>query len=233
MTGGVHGYETSGVHGALLFAKEEAADYAEHFNMCILPCISPWGYEHIQRWNPHCLDPNRYFYENTPCQESGLARTFVLSITQDWLAHVDCHETTNSDALEFLPAMAAHAGKEYEFEDIPDGFYCYDRSDSPNPDFVRAIVKAVRSVTHIAPPDEQGEIMGLPITQDGVLAIDLHSMKVCAAMTSAQFITTTEVYPDSPKGVTPEQCNQAQVAAICGGLDYLLAEICAKKSRSV
>jgi hypothetical protein len=30
-----------------------------------------------------------------------------------------------------------------------------------------------------------------------------------------------EVYPDSPK-VTAEICNQAQMAAICGGLDFLL-----------
>ena len=33
--------------------------------------------------------------------------------------------------------------------------------------------------------------------------------------------TTTEVYPDSPTA-TPEQCNAAQVACICGGLDWLV-----------
>ncbi|MFT4630586.1 MAG: hypothetical protein ACI8PV_001708, partial [Dinoroseobacter sp.] len=31
--------------------------------------------------------------------------------------------------------------------------------------------------------------------------------------------TTTEVYPDSPK-VDDENCIQAQVAAICSGLDF-------------
>jgi len=36
-------------------------------------------------------------------------------------------------------------------------------------------------------------------------------------------VTTTEVYPDSPKA-TAEVCNRAQVAAIRGGLDFILAE---------
>ena len=52
ITGGVHGYETSGVHGALSFMKTEAKNYAEEFNFICAPCISPWGYETINRWNP-------------------------------------------------------------------------------------------------------------------------------------------------------------------------------------
>ena len=43
-----------------------------------------------------------------------------------------------------------------------------------------------------------------------------------ASMTSAPFRTTTEVYPDSPR-TTPEQCNAAQVAAVCAAIDYALA----------
>jgi hypothetical protein len=34
-------------------------------------------------------------------------------------------------------------------------------------------------------------------------------------------MTTTEVYPDSPSS-DAENCNLAQVAAITGGLDYVL-----------
>ena len=51
VTGGVHGYETSGVQGALRFLATRAAEYAETFNLCVAPCVSPWGYERIQRWN--------------------------------------------------------------------------------------------------------------------------------------------------------------------------------------
>jgi hypothetical protein len=32
VTGGVHGYETSGVHGALQFLEQRAADYAQRIN---------------------------------------------------------------------------------------------------------------------------------------------------------------------------------------------------------
>jgi hypothetical protein len=41
-------------------------------------------------------------------------------------------------------------------------------------------------------------------------------------MTSAPYRTTTEVYPDSAS-VSPEQCNSAQVAAVCAAIDYALA----------
>jgi murein tripeptide amidase MpaA len=51
VTGGVHGYETSGVQGALLFLQTEAKKYEEHFNFFVFPCVSPWGYECIQRWD--------------------------------------------------------------------------------------------------------------------------------------------------------------------------------------
>ena len=63
VTGGVHGYETSGVHGALQFLEQRAADYAGRANLLVAPCVSPWGYERIHRWNADALDPNRSFRE--------------------------------------------------------------------------------------------------------------------------------------------------------------------------
>src|SRR5678816_854808 len=45
VTGGVHGYETSGVHGALQFVEQHAQDYADRVNLLVLPCMSPWAYE--------------------------------------------------------------------------------------------------------------------------------------------------------------------------------------------
>ena len=101
MTGGVHGYETSGVQGALLFlqavhmqytcrahavhmqyacgaharhmhctCREYAvsvharvslqtvgAAYGAVFNLLVVPCVSPWGYETVQRWNAQVVRP--------------------------------------------------------------------------------------------------------------------------------------------------------------------------------
>ena len=39
VTGGVHGYETSGVHGALQFLEQHAAAYP--VNLVAVPCMSP------------------------------------------------------------------------------------------------------------------------------------------------------------------------------------------------
>ena len=59
VTGGVHGYETSGVEGALLFLQTKFSAYSSRFNFVVVPCVSPWGFEHIQRWNNNADDPNR------------------------------------------------------------------------------------------------------------------------------------------------------------------------------
>ncbi len=57
VTGGVHGYETSGVEGALLFLQTKFSAYSS-MNFVMVPCVSPWGFEHIQRWNKNADDPN-------------------------------------------------------------------------------------------------------------------------------------------------------------------------------
>ena len=61
ITGGVHGYETSGVQGAIAFLETAAGNYLDVFNVLVAPCVSPWGYERIQRWNAFAVDPNRSF----------------------------------------------------------------------------------------------------------------------------------------------------------------------------
>ena len=56
VTGGVHGYETSGVQGALSFLNSpECQKFAEVLNIAVVPCVSPWGYERVQRWNAEAV----------------------------------------------------------------------------------------------------------------------------------------------------------------------------------
>ncbi|CAM4360029.1 M14 family metallopeptidase [Vibrio agarivorans] len=219
VTGGVHGYETSGVHGALLFAEQHAAVYEDKFNFIIAPCVSPWGYEVINRWNPNAIDPNRSFYQDSPAEESAALRSLVKDL--DVLAHFDLHETTDSDETEFRPALAARDGKAYIEGMIPDGFYTVGDTLNPQPEFQKAIIDSVRKVTHIAPADDNGQIIGADVVQDGVILYPMVELGLCGGVTNCQYGTTTEVYPDSAK-VTDDECNRAQVAAIVGGLDYLL-----------
>ena len=85
------------------------------------------------------------------------------------------------------------------------------------------MIDAVATVTHIAPADANGNIIDEPVIQLGVIGVPSpRSIGLCAGMTDAPYATTTEVYPDSPSA-TPEQCVDAQVAAIRAGLDFLRA----------
>lgn len=222
VTGGVHGYETSGVQGALTFLETKAADYAHLVNLLVAPCVSPWSYEVIHRWNPLTIDPNRSFAADSACQETGALLAKVAKLGVSFLMHIDLHETTDTDESEFRPALAARDGAPYEPGLIPDGFYTVGDTENPQPDFQKAIVSAVEQVTHIAPADDQGEIIGCKVTQHGVINYPLSSLNLCASMTGAQFTSTTEVYPDSPR-VTADDCNAAQVAAATAALDYALA----------
>ncbi|WP_045457288.1 M14 family metallopeptidase [Vibrio campbellii] len=223
VTGGVHGYETSGVHGALKFVDKQAERYAEHFNIVVAPCVSPWGYEVINRWNPNAIDPNRSFYADSPAEESANLIKLVATLG-DVLMHIDLHETTDSDETEFRPALAARDGLEYIEGMIPDGFYTVGDTENPQPEFQKAVIESVAKVTHIAPADDQGEIIGSPVVQFGVINYPMVKLGLCGGVTNCTYGTTTEVYPDSPK-VTDEECNDAQVAAVVGGLDYVLAQL--------
>jgi hypothetical protein len=220
VTGGVHGYETSGVQGALRFVDAHAQAYAGRANLLVVPCVSPWGYERIQRWNFDALDPNRNFREGSPAQESAALMRLVAPLKGKFAAHIDLHETTDSDETEFRRAVRARDGQAFQPGSIPDGFYTVDDTESPEPAFQQAIIEAVQRVTHIAPADDKNEIIGSPVVSPGVIRYALKSLGLCASITGARYTTTTEVYPDSPRA-TPEQCIAAQVAAVCAAVDFV------------
>lgn len=222
VTGGVHGYETSGVTGALGFAERHLADYAGRARVLVVPCVSPWGYERVQRWNAAALDPNRSFRAGSPVPESAALIALVASWPGPWRVHVDLHETTDSDESEFRPALAARDGRPFEPGTVPDGFYLVDDAANPQPAFQQAVIAAVAAVTHIAPPDPDGTLIGSPVVAHGVIEYPLVELGLCAGITGARFTTTTEVYPDSPRA-TPAQCERAQVAAVRAAIDHALA----------
>jgi hypothetical protein len=220
VTGGVHGYETSGVLGVLEFLETRAADYAGKVNLLAVPCVSPWAYERINRWNYDAVDPNRNFRVDGPAREA----TALIDLVGPggFLLHIDLHETTDSDESEFRPALAARDGQAYEPGEIPDGFYLVDDSANPQPAFQQAVIAAVERVTHIAPPDANGEIIGSPVVAHGVIEYPVAELGLSTSITGARFTTITEVYPDSPR-TTPEECVRAQVAAVCAALDHALS----------
>ena len=148
---------------------------------------------------------------------------YIAELDMPFALHIDLHETTDTDGSEFRPALAARDGKPPpHWEEIPDGFYLVGDSDNPQPAFQAAIIEAVSGVTHIAKPDADGNIIGEPQQQRGVINYPVSSLHLCAGLTSAPLTTTTEVYPDSPL-VDGENCIQAQVTAVEAAIAYLLA----------
>ena len=232
VTGGVHGYETSGVHGALLFVTRDfpavsgpASAGGQGVNLLVLPCVSPWGYEAIHRWTPDAIDPNRQFLPEKPgCPEAAAAMAVIAEYgarSAKVIMHVDLHETTDTDNSVFRPQLFARDGREPDpWSEIPDGFYNVGDARRPAPAFQKAVIDAVAKVTHIAEPDEHGNIIGVPLAQRGV--INYPGVGLCGNHTAATFVATTEVYPDSPKA-TPEQCNEAQAAVVLAGVAYAVA----------
>ena len=217
ITGGVHGYETSGVQGALAFLKTAAKAYQSSFNIVCAPCISPWAYETINRWNAKAIDPNRSFRANSPAEECEL----FLKATSDVkpLVHIDLHETTDTDNSVFRPALEQRDGITIPFSPIPDGFYLVGDTDNPQPAFQKAMIDAVRKVTHIAQPDDKGLLLGDTVEQEGVINYPVKKLFLCAGAFNPRYCTTTEVYPDSPKA-SEKICIEAQIAAIKAGLDF-------------
>jgi hypothetical protein len=178
-----------------------------------------------------CLDPNRSFGSDssTHTEESAAVIALLESLGvkggsrggTGWICHVDCHETTNSDETEYMPARAALNGSVYKPCTIPDGFYLVGNSEAPEMSWHGAIIDSVRQITYIYPGDETGSIIEEPLTQDGCIVVPVAKLGLCASVTGATYATTTEMYPDSPR-VTNEQCNRAQRAAITGALDYII-----------
>ena len=76
--------------------------------------------------------PGRSFNPEPATEESRAAIALLGSLGVDqWLCHIDLHETTDTDETEFRPAKAARDGLVATPDVIPDGFYLV--SDETNP----------------------------------------------------------------------------------------------------
>ena len=173
------------------------------------------------------MDPNRSFASRTDPEACGsqeaaaLVRLLNSCGVATWALHIDLHETTDTDETEFRRSKAARDGLESKPGTIPDGFYLCGDAKNPVLDFQRHVIDGVRKVTHIAPADPDGTIIGSKVVDEGVILYDYTALGLCGGVTNARFTTTTEVYPDSPKA-TDELCNLGQVAAITSALDFML-----------
>jgi hypothetical protein len=203
ITGGVHGYEDSGITGALRFLEEVAPKYAGKVNFVVYPCVSPFAYEINHRWNWNAQDPNRHFRNDLPtleaAEESALLMRSLTAAKQELLGTkpfdfaIDLHETNYRD-IELGKERHARDGSipPSEPEVIPNGFYlCVTGQEHVATG--QQFVEAARKETPIC-TDEQ--IIGYA-NQKGVIVVD-DVTGVCQGFTAtlSRMSMTTEIYPD-------------------------------------
>lgn len=218
ITGGVHGYEDSGITGALRFLEEVAPQYAGKVNFVVYPCVSPFAYEINHRWTAKALDTNRHFIPEGEAEESIALMNSVKSLKMHFNAAVDLHETNYRD-IDLTAERRARDGQKLEPGDdyIPEGYYAVVPSQADVP-FAKKIIEEVRKVTPIC---TDKEILGYP-SDGGVIVID--NLKTLCQDFMRQFADagiTTEIYPDK---CSRDEAERAQLATIKRAVGWVLGK---------
>ncbi len=79
LSAGIHGDELAGVEGLCEWLESHAyMKFLHRWDITMLPCLNPWGYEHDTRENGDGRDLNREFNSSHPPQEV----LFVQSVAQ-------------------------------------------------------------------------------------------------------------------------------------------------------
>jgi hypothetical protein len=216
ITGGVHGYEPSGITGALRFIEEEASKYTDKVNFVVYPCVSPLGYEINHRWNRRAEDPNRHFFPGGTAEEAIQLMKSVDSLRMHFKAAVDLHETNDRDK-ELTLERRARDGEVPQPDDtyIPEGFYLVvaDKADAA---LGQEVIDAVRKITPIC---ADPTILGYP-SNDGVIVIDdVKTLCQDFARKYADVAMTTEIYPEK---CSRRESEDAQIATIKTAVAYAL-----------
>jgi hypothetical protein len=227
ITGGVHGYEPSGVDATIKFLERDAPRLAQHFNIVAYPCISPWAYEYDQRWNADAIDPNRVFSRSATIPSIDECHHLMTSIEQRgirYAAAIDLHETPDRD-IELRQMRSDRFGLplDQNFRIIPQGFHLIVSEKEAAEDnekqlrFGRSILNEVSAFSPIAPdatitnlPNRNGIILSPP--KDGMLRNFLGKY--------TDHVGVTELYPDHP-AMNPTRCVDAQIAAIHGAFKFI------------
>lgn len=226
--GGVHGYEPSGVEAAIRFVQKEAPSLINKFNFVVYPCISPWAYEHDQRWNAQAQDPNRLFARGDAFPAIEECQHFMTSMEQNGIkfaAAIDLHETCDRDVeLRILRSERFGSALAADYQDIPQGYYLtLSKRDTAGENgkqllFGQAVIDEVQKTSPIAP--EKTILEGKMNYGGVILSPPSKGLMRTYLDDHAPLVAVTEVYPDH-KNMTPEKSVQAQLASIRGALNFI------------
>ena len=226
ITGGVHGYEVGGVHGAITFAEKFAPKLVKDFDFAIYPCINPLAFRFDIRWNAQAQDTNRHFCRDPSLTESHRSApeniAFMNSVDElgdNFILAIDLHETTDRDLELRQLKIFRDGGTGPANKIIPQGFYLVMNLGDENSSIGTRVIESVRNATKIA---DEPIILGVE-NRNGIVHLDGNKYPgLCMNYTGAKYKLTTEVYPDI---ITREEALDAQTSAIWGALEYLRCDI--------
>ena len=108
ISAGIHGDEPASVETICRFLEtEKYGAYLDKWQITILPCINPYGFENYTRENYSKKDLNRYFKEPSPPIEIQLVKSVIKPSYFDLT--LELHEDVDSD-----------------------GYYLFQKSNKPN-----------------------------------------------------------------------------------------------------
>jgi hypothetical protein len=227
ITGGVHGYEPSGVRACFQFLENEAIHLTRDFNFVVYPCLSPWSYEFDHRWNALAEDPNRNFSRASRIRQIDECVHFMNDIeSQDvhFTAAVDLHETPDRD-IQLRQERVSRFGTQLEkyWQAVPQGFYLMLSKPNQQQEvdtrmlFGRSIVNEVAKVSPIAP---EAEVLGKTNHHGITISPPVEGTMRGYLDRHADHIGITEVYPDHAS-MSSRRAVDALLAAILGALKFV------------
>ncbi len=226
ITGGVHGYEPSGIEASVRFLEKEARKLSNQFNFVVFPCISPWSYEHNHRWNWKAEDPNRCFApDNVP--DIDECRHFMNNMAfrqTHFDVAIDLHETPDRD-IELRQERAGRFGTRLEeyWQHVPQGYYLMLTRDKNEQNVDETILfgqSIINEVQKISPIASEVEILENRNHSGMTLSPAVKGTMRSYLKSYATHIAITEVYPDHPR-MNKEKAVQAQLASIHGALKFI------------
>jgi hypothetical protein len=132
ISGGVHGNEPAGVYAALHFLKEHAASLSADFNIYVLPCVNPSGFEAATLETLAGVNLNRQFGTGSTQPE--------VSAVESWLAHENPRLRVAFDLHEIPPD---YVGEGFVQSDNPRACYLYETVSDGSPRIGRELIASL------------------------------------------------------------------------------------------
>ena len=133
ISAGIHGDEPSGVETICSFLENNRFEnFSDTWELTILPCLNPYGYEYGVRENHRGEDLNRFFRHDSPPEEVRFAQS---AFDKNYELTIELHE-----------------------DSMTPGFYLYQKGTHQEDDILGN--KILTAIKNVMPINHNGEIDG-------------------------------------------------------------------------